>query len=463
MHRAILSLIGLGLFLAHPFAQSEGLVVFEHVSVIPMDRERVMSDQTVVVRNDLITQVGQSDRVAVPDGGTRIDGRGRFLIPALGDMHAHIPGGTFGTQLTGDASDRSIARVLFLYLANGVGTIRNTLGHPSHLELRGRAQRGEILSPTIYTPGPPLNGLTAPTRDAAEEMVRAQEAAGYDFVKVFTGVSLDVFDATAATADELGIRLAGHVPYPGAEGFHRALRAKVWTIDHLDGYLEALAPSLPPQPDGFTSAGPAPQLMPYVDDSLIPAVVEETKAAGTWVVPTLIVNDNIINLEEPEAMAKRPEIQYAAPQQVAKWITYKRTTMDRHPPEMRTEYMAFRRRLVKALHSAGVGIVSGSDSPQNWNVPGYSLHRELAAFVESGLTPYQALETSTHNIAAHFDTLDTGGTVEVGKRADLVLLDASPLQDIMNTSAIAGVMIGGRWLPKSEIDRRLAELRATIP
>ena len=462
MHRAILPLIGLGLLLGHPLAQSAGLVVFEHVSVIPMDRERIMSDQTVVVRNGRIAQIGQSSRVVVPSGGTSIDGRGKFLIPALGDMHAHIPGGTFGTQRTGDASDRSVARVLFLYVANGVGTIRNTLGHASHLELPGRAQRGEMLSPTIYTPGPPLTGLTAPTTDAAQEMVTEQKAAGYDFVKVFTGVSLDVFDASAATADMLGIRLAGHVPFPGAEGFHRALRAKLWTIDHLDGYLEALAPSLPPQPDGFTSAGPAPQLMPYVDESLIPEVVAETKAAGTWVVPTLIVNDNIINLEEPEAMAQRPEIQYAAPEQVAKWITYKRTTMDRHSPEMRKEYVTFRRRLVKALHSADVGILSGSDSPQNWNIPGYSLHRELAAFVESGLTPYQALETSTRNIAVHFDTLDTRGTVEVGKRADLVLLEASPLRDIANTSAIAGVMVGGRWVSKREIDRRLAELRATI-
>ena len=125
--------------------------------------------------------------------------------------------------------------------------------------------------------------------------------------------------------------------------------------------------------------------------------------------------------------------------------------------------MAFRRRLVKALHSAGVGILAGSDSPQNWNVPGFSIHRELVAFVESGLTPYQALETSTRNIAVHFGTLDRTGTIEAGKRADVILLDANPLQDITNASKIAGVMIGGRWLPKSEIDRRLAELRAIIP
>ena len=458
---AVLFLIGLALT-AGPSAQGTGIVAFEGVTVIPMDRERVLSNQTVLVRGGRIAEVGQAGRVTVPTGATRIDGRGKFLIPTLGDMHAHIPGGTFGTQLTGDASDRSVDRVLFLYVANGVGTIRNTLGHPSHLPLRARAARGEILSPTIYTPGPPLTGASAPTADVASQMVTEQKAAGYDFVKVFTGVSLDVFNAIAATADKVGIRFAGHVPTPGTEGLHRALEGKTWTIDHLDGYLEVLAPTAPPLES--SSAGPgATVLMPYIEESRIPALVAETKAAGTWIVPTLIVNDNIINLEEPEMMAQRPEIQYAAPKQVAQWMAYKRGEMDRLAPELRQQYMAFRRRLVKALHSAGVGILSGSDSPQNWNVPGFSIHRELVAFVESGLTPYQALETSTRNIAVHFGTLDRTGTIEAGKRADVILLDANPLQDITNASQIAGVMIGGRWLPKSEIDRRLAELRATSP
>jgi imidazolonepropionase-like amidohydrolase len=114
-------------------------------------------------------------------------------------------------------------------------------------------------------------------------------------------------------------------------------------------------------------------------------------------------------------------------------------------------------RVRKALHDGGVGILLGSDAPQTWNVPGFSIHRELASYVAAGLTPYQALVTGTRGVAAHFNTRDRSGTVEIGKRADVVLLDANPLQDIAHTSRIAGEMIGGRWLPRNELDRRVNE------
>lgn len=130
-----------------------------------------------------------------------------------------------------------------------------------------------------------------------------------------------------------------------------------------------------------------------------------------------------------------------------------------YAPEHRQRFIALRRRLIRALHDGGAGLLLGSDAPQVWNVPGFSIHRELATYVAAGLTPYAALATGTRNVAAHFGTLDRAGTIEPGKRADLVLLDGNPLQDIANTSRIAGVMIGGRWLSKREIDERLQEYR----
>jgi imidazolonepropionase-like amidohydrolase len=140
-------------------------------------------------------------------------------------------------------------------------------------------------------------------------------------------------------------------------------------------------------------------------------------------------------------------------------VAAKRKNVDAFSLAQRQRYIGLRRRLLKALHDGGVGILLGSDAPQTWNVPGFSIHRELATYVAAGLTPFDALATGTRAVAAHLGTLDRAGTIEEGKRADLVLLDGNPLQDISQTSRIAGVMIGGRWLPKSEIDDRLSAAR----
>jgi imidazolonepropionase-like amidohydrolase len=423
-----------------PSGQGTAIVAFEEVTVIPMDRERSLPKQTVIVRDGRIAEIASADRLNLPSEATRVDGRGKFLIPALAEMHAHIP--------AGDATDQEIARVLFMYVANGIGTIRGMLGDPRHLPLRDRAARGEILSPTIYTSGPSFRGASAPSVDVAVKMVTEQKAAGYDFLKIHPGVKREVFDALAATADKLGIRFAGHVPVE--VGLGRALEAKYWTIDHLDGYVEALAREGAPASQNFGA-----NLMPHIDESRLPALIARTKTAGTWMVPTQILLENWLGPDEPAAMAKRPEIRYADPKQVENWTARKKSFTDFYPIEQRTQFIALRRKLIKALHDGGVGFLLGSDAPQVWNVPGFSMHRELGVLVASGLTPYQALVTGTRNVAVYFGTLDRTGTIEKGKQADLVLLEANPLQDIANTSKIAGVTIGGRWLPKSEIERRL--------
>ncbi len=158
-------------------------------------------------------------------------------------------------------------------------------------------------------------------------------------------------------------------------------------------------------------------------------------------------------------MQKWPEMKYVDSEDLSQWVANKRKNVEAYSADHRQRYIALRRKLIKALHDGGAGLLLGSDAPQIWNVPGFSIHREIATYVASGLTPYQALVTGTRGVAAHYNILDRAGVVDTGKRADLVLLDASPLQDISNTSKIAGVMIGGRWLPKSEIDKRLDEGR----
>jgi imidazolonepropionase-like amidohydrolase len=405
-----------------------------------MDRERSIADRTVVIRDGRIAEVGAPNAVTVPDGATRVDGRGKFLMPALAEMHAHIP------------NDRADAeRVLFMYVANGIGTIRSMLGDPSHFSLKERAARGEIVAPTMYLSGPSFSGQTAPTPQAATARVLEQKKAGYDLLKIHPGVPRDAFDALARTADEQGIRFAGHVP--AAVGLPRALEAKFWTIDHIDGYVEALA-----KPGAEEGQLFGINLIGQLDESRIASLVAQTKAAGTWIVPTQVLIENWYGADDVAAMQKWPEMQYVRPDEMNQWIANKRKNVEAFPLEHRQRYIALRRRLIKALHDGGVGILLGSDAPQIWNVPGFSIHREIATYVAAGLTPYQALVSGTRGVATHLNR-DRSGTIDTGRLADLVLLDANPLQDISNTSKIAGVMVGGRWLPRSEIDTRLNENR----
>jgi imidazolonepropionase-like amidohydrolase len=429
-------------------------VAFVGITVIPMDRERVVPGQTVVVSEGRISAMGPAGEVRVPAGATRVEGAGRFLLPGLAEMHAHIPGG--------QASDAAVARVLYLFVANGVTTIRGMLGHPRHLALREETARGAILGPTIYTSGPSFSGTSVPDADTARRLVAAQKQAGYDFLKIHPGVKREVFEALATEADRLGIRFAGHVPIE--VGLQRALEARYATIDHLDGYVEALLrPDAPLQASDTTWFGV--NLADHVDARRIPELVAATRRAGTWIVPTETLLEHTTNDTDPAEMARWPEMRYVPPEQIAQWTEGKRKLAATPGVTVATRrrFIEVRRRLIKALHDGGVGLLLGSDAPQVWNVPGFSIHRELALLVEAGLTPWQALETGTRNVAAFLGTLDERGTIAPGKRADLVVLDADPLASIANTARIHGVMVGGRWMPRAEIDEGLKRYQVGQP
>ena len=318
--------------------------------------------------------------------------------------------------------------------------------------LRDRANRGELLSPWIYTSGPSFNGSSAPSAEIAVQMVKEQKTAGYDFLKIHPGVKRDVFDAMAAAANAAGIRFAGHVPLE--VGLARALEARYATIDHIDGYVEALARQGASRSEMFGL-----NLTAALDESRLPHLVEATREAGVWIVPTEALFEHWIGPDDPVSMTTWPEMQYVPKTQLAEWVENKKKLAAGATPAERARFMDVRRRLIKALHAGGVGLLLGSDAPQVWNVPGFSVHRELRYLVQAGLTPYQALETGTRNVAAFFGTTADRGTVAQGKRADLVLLDRNPLTDIANSSTIAAVVLGGRVLTKADIDQRLAGFR----
>jgi hypothetical protein len=300
--------------------------------------------------------------------------------------------------------------------------------------------------------------------------VRSHKAAGYDFLKIHPGLSRETYDAIAATAREVGITWAGHVP--AAVGLRHAIAQKQSGIDHLDGFLEAATPDsvYVRLQSGAASGMTFAQLVASIDANRFAAIANELRAAGIWSVPTMLVWENLFSQSETgEQMNAREEMKYASRQARAAYVTGKNNQIQQQQsqgttPEIAARYIALRRQALKALADAGAPLLMGTDSPQLFMVPGFALHRELGIVSQSGLTPFQMYESGSKNVARYVAEVlkqdGRFGTVAVGNRADLVLLDANPLSSVANLTKRAGVMVRGRWVPAAEIEKGLAELAA---
>lgn len=416
--------------------------VFVNVNVVPMTDESVLTDHTVVVSDGKIVEVGPVDAVPVPDGAEIIDGTDRYLMPGFAEMHAHVTG------------DDGFDRLANLFVANGVTTIRGMLGRPSHLQLRDQIATGERFGPRLITSGPSFNGRTVSSERDAVRMAREQHAAGYDFIKVHPGLSAVEFEALATTANELGIPYAGHVPV--AAGIRNVLDLNMATIDHLDGYFASMLP-----PDSGDSGGYGGffdvMLANEIDKASIRRMARATAESGTWNVATEVLIEQVINDTSVIELKSRPEMRFVSAETLQRWSESKQAAINEPGFDADTAERAIelRRLLILELHKAGAGLLLGSDAPQVFNVPGFSLHREMDVMVAAGLSPYEVLRTGTANVA-EFLGINTG-LVEVGRAADLVLLDANPLEDIGNSRRIHGVMVRGQWYSRRDLDDRLAK------
>jgi imidazolonepropionase-like amidohydrolase len=421
-------------------AQPGGPVAFVNVTVLPMDADRVLRDHTVVVTKDRISAIGPSASAPAPPGAVRIDGRGKFLLPGLAEMHGHIPDPQQSAQFIDD--------VLYLYVAAGVTTVRGMQGAPGQLALKDTAARGDAVTPSLYLAGPGFTGKSAPTPEAAEALVRAQKAQAWDLLKILPGVPLAAYDAMAKTAKEVGIPFAGHVP--AEVGVPHALEMGQQTIDHLDQYAEHL--------DGRNKR---------VDEARVQDLVARTKKAGTAVVPTLFVWETLLGPVTRESRTSLPELRYMPRRIVEQWTTSldNRLKSPQYKPDQAALYIENRMRIMTALYKGGVTILLGSDAPQQFNVPGFSLLHEMKRMTDAGMSRFDVLRSGTASVGAHFKARDAFGTVAAGQRADLLLIEGNPLENLDHVSKRAGVMVRGRWLPAAEIDARLDQIasRAVAP
>ncbi|HVF30726.1 MAG TPA: amidohydrolase family protein, partial [Pyrinomonadaceae bacterium] len=440
---------------------------FVNVNVIPMDRERVLMNQTVIVRAGTITDIGDAKKIKIPKDAALVDGKGKYLIPGLVDMHTHLLSDS-------DEFPDSIAEdELRVMVANGVTTIRFMIGTPELLALRARSAKGEIAAPTIFVASPHLTGreqgnnFVVNTPDEAREAVRKSMAAGYDFIKITTFIRAEVYEAAVDEAAKHNIRVVGHADSRFV-GVERAWKANQ-QIEHLDGYMELLlkpdAPVKGSVSDLYIYNPENWKSFEHMDESKIPEIARKTVASNPFVNPTQHFMKNTFGVARTEASIRaQPEFKFYPPKVQQQWLDFykKNRFINTISLEQRAKWIDLRNKLIKAIHDAGGKILAGSDTPEFLFLYGFSQHRELKALADAGLSNFAVLAAGTRNAHEFFGTIAQVGTIEKGKRADLLLLNANPLGNISATENRAGVMLKGKWYAQSELNGWLDQIAPNI-
>lgn len=446
-------------------AQQKPIAIVD-VTVVPMDRERLVEHQTVVVQDGRITALGASQSVRFPPTAQKIDGRGKFLMPGLADMHVHFVREALPETPETSSSDAAVRRsgipasaskdhelenraYALMFVANGVTTVRNMWGSETIDTLAKEINTGSLIGPHIYSTGPITDGnppvwessRIVETPAQAEEAVRSDRQKGYVAIKVYSRLSKDGYNAIIAAARRQGLPVVGHVP--AAVGLEGAIAARQDSIEHLDGFLPLLA----------LGGSLTPERFQHADLKKLPSIVQAIKAADTWICPTVVVYD--LPRTDP---AGREQASFVPPDVFVRYDRmYPNHGADpRATPQAHAVLLA----IVAALHSGGAHLLLGTDTMKVGTLPGFSLHKELENFAAAGLTPYAAIRAGTADAAKFLHQENEFGLVGKGLRADLILVDANPLADVKNVSKLAGVVAGGRWFSAVELNRQLVALRA---
>jgi imidazolonepropionase-like amidohydrolase len=440
-------------------------IAITHVTIIDVTSGRGRTDATVVVRGNRISSIVASDSAPAPADARIVDGRGKFLIPGLWDMHVHA------------AWPNVADAVAELFVANGVTGVRDMWGDAAVInDWRGEVARRDGKHPRIVAAGNLVDGpepvwpnsIRVRSATEARDVVRSLRRDGADFIKVYSHLPRDAYFAIADEAKQQGIPFAGHVTIAitAAEASDAGQRS----IEHLTGVALGCS-SLEPQifeqaaktiaSRGWATASAFERAAGGLIDSTYDAVRCDSLAARfvrneTWQVPTLTVRYNVTHLDDP-ALENDPRLRYMPRFLRQRWSDRAASIeggSSRAPAAQQAQY---RREtiIVGQLFRAGVPILAGTDEQNPYCMPGFSLHDELARLVAAGLTPLAALQAATINPARFLHATDSLGTVDVGKLADLVLLDGDPRIDVRNVSRIDAVVVNGRLIDAAERERLL--------
>jgi imidazolonepropionase-like amidohydrolase len=469
-HRLVLSVLFLCSFLSSCTQQKPvgagATIVFTHVTIINTAGGPDLTDRAVFITGDRITDITPTGSVRPPKGIRVVDAKGKYLIPGLWDMHVHWYD----------------ERFLPLFIANGVTGVRQMYGFPFHLEWREKASRGELLAPRQVVASPIVDGPGATwvgsieigNEQQARDAVRKIKESGFDFVKIYNGIPRDAFYALADEAAKQGLPFAGHVPH--AVSALDASDAGQKSIEHLNGVLEACSPDGHEITQGYlkytagvnNSKGTDmirrralrvlfEKVLTTYDEKRANALFARFAQNGTWQCPTLVVNRVLAFIDQPD-FRNDPRLKYFPAPFRARWQPENNPLWASRSAE---DYAVSKRRfqkemaIVSEMRRAGVLFLAGTDTGNPYCFPGFSLHDELSLLVEAGFTPLEALQTATLNPAIYLGAAESYGTVEKGKVADLLLLEADPLEKIENTKRIAAVVLGGKLFGKQQIDEIL--------
>ena len=438
-----------------PAQSSADAFAFIGVNVLPMTRgDSILREQSVLVRNGRIASIEPVASARVPAGVARVDGRGHYLMPGLVDAHVHL-------EYFDDPD------ILALFLASGVTTVRNMDGRPAILEWKRSVASGLVVGPTIHTAGPILDGspptlednIVIRTVDEARAAVAAQQAAGYDFVKTYVGLGPELHRAVLAAAAERGMPVAGHVPRRAS--LRDVLASSQHSVEHLADFDELVESDSSPVRNRFDWT--KLYLAMPADPAKIIQAARLAAASAVWIVPTAIQADRALaSADTLQAWLRLPELAYIPAEGRAQWerqVLGSAARMDAADWPSVRRGRENRRAMLRALRSAGAKVALGTDTPNAFVVPGFSVHDELSIFVEAGYSPREALVVATREAAGLLGAADSVGTVEVGRRADLLLLGANPLLDVRAARRPVGVMVRGRWMPAAALDSMTARLR----
>jgi imidazolonepropionase-like amidohydrolase len=404
-------------------------LAFTHVTVIDCTGAKPRHDQTVILTGNRITALGRTGRLKLPADTQMVDATGQFLIPGLWDMHVHI-GWKFD---------------LPLFVANGVMGVRTMDGDPEYRLWRKEVEASALVGPRMVIASGILDGpqsyfddhIKVGSPDEAREAVRKARREGAEFIKIHDLLPRDAYFATIDEARRQGLPVAGHVPT--AMTPEEASDAGQVSIEHLTRMDDL---SLDGEGRGRAAA-----------------LFARFKKNHTWHCPTLVMTRNYASLRDP-SITSDPRVKYVSPGRKDFFRKVKDAGLSTQEQAARKRIYQKKQAIVSAMQRAGVGILAGTDLGNPYLFPGFSLHDELAILVEAGLKPVEALQAATRNPARFLGREKELGTVQQGKLADLVLLDADPLADIHNTTKIRAVAANGRFYDRVALDRMLAEAEA---